>query len=87
MAYIWNNCNTFEWNSFGSSKRNVGAYFYTSIKQTEHYAKVLPVNLSIVMEELEKKSETGIFKRVKQNFISISTFYTVQILFAIKSKM
>jgi integrase len=38
---------------------------HTSIKQTEHYAKVLPIKVSIAMEELEKKLETSIFKAKK----------------------
>jgi integrase len=38
---------------------------HSSIKQTEHYAKVLPIKVSIAMDELEKKLETSIFKTKK----------------------
>jgi integrase len=38
---------------------------HKSIKQTEHYAKVLPIKVSTAMGELEKKLETTIFKTKK----------------------
>ena len=39
---------------------------HSSIKQTEHYAKVLPIKVSIAMDELEKKLDESIFKRTEK---------------------
>jgi integrase len=43
---------------------------HTSIKQTEHYAKVLPIKVSIAMDELQKKLETSIFKTKKTELLA-----------------
>ncbi len=39
---------------------------HSSIKQTEHYAKVLPIKVSIAMEELEEKLSKSIFSKNKK---------------------
>jgi len=39
---------------------------HSTIKQTEHYAKVLPIKVSVAMEELEEKLGKTIFNKNKK---------------------